>query len=281
MSLLEVKDLTRVFGGLTALDKFSFQLEDGEIAGIVGPNGAGKTTALNLISGLDSATSGTVLVNGSLSTDMQSHEYVKLGIARTYQNIRLFLGMSVLDHVIVGLDSRRTTKFFQMLVPNRKELLERKKMRELGMEILSSLAIDHLAEAEATTLSYGHQRRLEIARALATNPKLLLLDEPTAGMNQTESQDVRDILLKLNSEGIALLIVEHNIKFVRDLCKSVTVLNFGQELITGTPEEVFSSTVVREAYLGKPQAERVKSFDNLRQGVSRDFNVSDFSEVGV
>ena len=135
MSLLEVKDLTRVFGGLTALDKFSFQLEDGEIAGIVGPNGAGKTTALNLISGLDSATSGTVLVNGSLSTDMQSHEYVKLGIARTYQNIRLFLGMSVLDHVIVGLDSRRTTKFFQMLVPNRKELLERKKMRELGMEI--------------------------------------------------------------------------------------------------------------------------------------------------
>mgnify|MGYP002632275802 FL=1 len=281
MSLLEVKDLTRVFGGLTALNKFCFRLEDGEISGIVGPNGAGKTTALNLISGLDSATSGTVLVNGSLSTDMKSHEYVKLGIARTYQNIRLFLGMSVLDHVIVGLDSRRTTKFFQMLVPNRKELLERKKMRELGMEILSNLSIDHLAEVEATTLSYGHQRRLEIARALATNPKLLLLDEPTAGMNQTESQDVRDTLLKLNSEGIALLIVEHNIKFVRDLCKSVTVLNFGQELITGTPEEVFSSMVVREAYLGKAQAERVKSFDNLRQGVSRDFDMSDFSEVEV
>lgn len=133
-------------------------------------------------------------------------------------------------------------------------------MRELGMEILSNLSIDHLAEVEATTLSYGHQRRLEIARALATNPKLLLLDEPTAGMNQTESQDVRDTLLKLNSEGIALLIVEHNIKFVRDLCKSVTVLNFGQELITGTPEEVFSSMVVREAYLGKAQVERVKSF---------------------
>lgn len=281
MSLLEVKDLTRVFGGLTALNKFCFNLEDGEIAGIVGPNGAGKTTALNLISGLDSATSGTVLINGSLSTDMKSHEYVKLGIARTYQNIRLFLGMSVLDHVIVGLDSRRNTKFFQMLVPNRKELLERKKMRELGMEILSNLSIDHLAEVEATTLSYGHQRRLEIARALATNPKLLLLDEPTAGMNQTESQDVRDTLLKLNSEGIALLIVEHNIKFVRDLCKSVTVLNFGQELITGTPEEVFSSMVVREAYLGKAQVERVKSFYNLRQGVSRDFDVSDFSEVGV
>ena len=281
MSLLETKDLTRVFGGLTALNKFCFRLEDGEIAGIVGPNGAGKTTALNLISGLDSATSGTVLVNGSLSTDLKSHEYVNLGIARTYQNMRLFMGMSVLDHVIVGLDSRRTTKFFQMLVPNRKELLERKKMRELGMEILSNLSIDHLAEVEATTLSYGHQRRLEIARALATNPKLLLLDEPTAGMNQTESQDVRDTLLKLNSEGIALLIVEHNIKFVRDLCKSVTVLNFGQELITGTPEEVFSSTVVREAYLGKAQAERVKSFDNLRQGVSRDFHMSEFGEVEV
>lgn len=129
MSLLEVKDLTRVFGGLTALNKFCFRLEDGEISGIVGPNGAGKTTALNLISGLDSATSGTVLINGSLSTDMKSHEYVKLGIARTYQNIRLFLGMSVLDHVIVGLDSRRNTKFFQMLVPNRKELLERKNER--------------------------------------------------------------------------------------------------------------------------------------------------------
>ena len=281
MSLLEVKDLTRVFGGLTALNKFCFHLEDGEIAGIVGPNGAGKTTALNLISGLDSATSGTVLVNGALSTDLKSHEFVNLGIARTYQNVRLFLGMSVIDHVIVGLDSRRTTKLFQMLVPNRKELLERKKMRELGMEILASLSIDHLAEVEATTLSYGHQRRLEIARALATNPKLLLLDEPTAGMNQTESEDVRNTLLKLNSEGIALLIVEHNIKFVRDLCKSVTVLNFGQELITGTPEEVFSSTVVREAYLGKAQAERVKSFENLRQGVSRDFDVSDFSEVGV
>lgn len=281
MSLLEVKDLTRVFGGLTALNKFCFHLEDGEIAGIVGPNGAGKTTALNLISGLDSATSGTVLVNGALSTDLKSHEFVNLGIARTYQNVRLFLGMSVIDHVIVGLDSRRATKLFQMLVPNRKELLERKKMRELGMEILASLSIDHLAEVEATTLSYGHQRRLEIARALATNPKLLLLDEPTAGMNQTESEDVRNTLLKLNSEGIALLIVEHNIKFVRDLCKSVTVLNFGQELITGTPEEVFSSTAVREAYLGKAQAERVKSFENLRQGVSRDFDVSDFSEVGV
>ena len=279
MSLLEVKDLTRVFGGLTALNKFCFHLEDGEIAGIVGPNGAGKTTALNLFSGLDSATSGTVLVNGALSTDLKSHEFVNLGIARTYQNVRLFLGMSVLDHVIVGLDSCRTTKLFQMLVPNRKELLERKKMRELGMEILASLSIDHLAEVEATTLSYGHQRRLEIARAQATNPKLLLLDEPTAGMNQTESEDVRNILLKLNSEGIALLIVEHNIKFVRDLCKSVTVLNFGQELITGTPEEVFSSTVVREAYLGKAQVERVKSFENLRQGVSRDFDVSAFSEV--
>ena len=279
MSLLEVKDLTRVFGGLTALNKFCFHLEDGEIAGIVGPNGAGKTTALNLFSGLDSATSGTVLVNGALSTDLKSHEFVNLGIARTYQNVRLFLGMSVIDHVIVGLDSCRTTKLFQMLVPNRKELLERKKMRELGMEILASLSIDHLAEVEATTLSYGHQRRLEIARALATNPKLLLLDEPTAGMNQTESEDVRNILLKLNSEGIALLIVEHNIKFVRDLCKSVTVLNFGQELITGTPEEVFSSTVVREAYLGKAQVERVKSFENLRQGVSRDFDVSAFSEV--
>lgn len=239
MSLLEVDNLSREFGGLLALNNLSFSVSEGAISGLVGPNGAGKTTVLNLISGLDRPTSGSITINGRKTDNLKSYEYVKLGIARTYQNIRLFSGLSVIDHVIVGFDSQRSTKFFQMLVPNPVDRKERKKMKEHGMELLSKLAIEHLAEFEAVTLSYGDQRRLEIARALASKPKLLLLDEPTAGMNQAESSKVREVLLELNSSGIALLVVEHNIKFVRDLCQEVTVINFGEKLKSGTPSEVF------------------------------------------
>lgn len=277
MSQLDVVSLTRQFGGLTAVKDLSFSVSPGAIAGLVGPNGAGKTTVINMISGIDRATSGTISIAGQDTSQLKPHEFVRLGVARTYQNMKMFHGLSAIDHVIVGLDSRRKTNFFHALLPNPYERKERAAIREKAMEYLRIMSIDHLAESEATTLPYGLQRRLEIARALATEPKLLLLDEPTAGMNQQESVEVAEVLRKLNANGLTLLVVEHNIKFVRDLCQEVTVINFGERLLSGTPDEVFNSQLVREAYLGKQRDERLSTFHSLRQGVHRKINIEEFS----
>jgi len=277
VSQLDVVSLTRQFGGLTAVKDLSFSVSPGAIAGLVGPNGAGKTTVINMVSGIDKPTSGTISIAGQDTSTIKGHEFVRLGIARTYQNMKMFHGLSVIDHVIVGLDSRRKTTFFHALVPNPIERKERAAMRDKAMEFLKVMSIDHLAESEATTLPYGLQRRLEIARALATEPKLLLLDEPTAGMNQQESSEVAEVLRGLNQKGLTLLVVEHNIKFVRDLCQEVTVINFGEKLLSGTPQEVFNSQLVREAYLGKQRDERLATFQSLRAGTHRNINMGEFA----
>jgi branched-chain amino acid transport system ATP-binding protein len=273
---LDVVSLTRQFGGLTAVKDLSFAVPTGAIAGLVGPNGAGKTTVINMISGIDRPTSGTISIAGQDTSQLKPHEFVRVGVARTYQNMRMFHGLSAIDHVIVGLDSRRKTNFFHALLPNPYERRERSAAREKAMEYLRLMAIDQLAESEATTLPYGLQRRLEIARALAAEPKLLLLDEPTAGMNQQEYIEVAEVLRKLNASGLTLLVVEHNIKFVRDLCQQVTVINFGKRLMSGTPDEVFNSQLVREAYLGKKREERLALFRSLREGAQRNIRFEEF-----
>ena len=277
MKTLEVENLCRKFGGLDAVNNLSFSVETGKISGLVGPNGAGKTTVLNLISGMDTPSSGVIRINGIDTGNLKTHQYANLGLSRTYQNIKLFKGMSVVEHVLVGLDTRRNTKLWQMLVPIRVDLRERSAMHEKAMELLERLSISHLAEVDAMTLSYGLQRRLEIARALGSQPKLLLLDEPTAGMNKSESADIKELLESLNKEGLTILIVEHNIKFISDICSEVTVINFGEKLRSGSAEEVFNSKDVRDAYLGKERNEMVLHFEKLRAGVSRDLDVASFS----
>jgi len=277
MKTLEVENLCRKFGGLDAVSNLSFSVETGKISGLVGPNGAGKTTVLNLISGMDTPSSGVIRINGIDTGNLKTHQYANLGLSRTYQNIKLFKGMSVLEHVLVGLDTRRNTKLWQMLVPTRVDLRERSAMHEKAMELLERLSISHLAEVDAMTLSYGLQRRLEIARALGSQPKLLLLDEPTAGMNKSESADIKELLESLNKEGLTILIVEHNIKFISDICSEVTVINFGEKLRSGSAEEVFNSKDVRDAYLGKERNEMVLHFEKLRAGASRDIDVASFS----
>jgi len=277
MKTLEVENLCRKFGGLDAVNNLSFSVETGKISGLVGPNGAGKTTVLNLISGMDTPSSGVIRINGIDTGNLKTHQYANLGLSRTYQNIKLFKGMSVVEHVLVGLDTRRNTKLWQMLVPTRVDLRERSAMHEKAMELLERLSISHLAEVDAMTLSYGLQRRLEIARALGSQPKLLLLDEPTAGMNKSESADIKELLESLNKEGLTILIVEHNIKFISDICSEVTVINFGEKLRSGSAEEVFNSKDVRDAYLGKERNEMVLHFEKLRAGVSRDLDVASFS----
>lgn len=277
MNALDCLSVTRQFGGLSAVKNLSFSVPAGAIAGLVGPNGAGKTTVLNLVSGLDRPTSGSICISGQDTSRLKGREFARLGIARTYQNMKMFKGMSVLEHVIVGLDLQRRTTFFHSIVPNPIDRKERAAIRAEAMELLKVMSIDRFADLEAVTLSYGLQRRLEIARAIATKPKLLLLDEPTAGMNQKESSEVGEVLRELHATGITILVVEHNVKFVSDLCETATVINFGELLMTGTPSEVFKSQIVRDAYLGKQRDERLATFSNLRRARKRSIDIGQFS----
>jgi len=277
MKVLDFLSVTRQFGGLSAVNELSFSVPAGAIAGLVGPNGAGKTTAINLASGLDRPTSGSICIFGKDTTQLKGREFARLGVARTYQNMKMFKGMSTLEHVIVGLDLHRKTTFFHSLVPNPIDREERAAIRAEAMNLLKVMSIDQFADFEAVTLPYGLQRRLEIARAMATKPKLLLLDEPTAGMNQKESAEIGEVLRELHAKGISILVVEHNIKFVSDLCDVVTVINFGELLMTGIPSEVFNSQTVRDAYLGKQRDERLATFSNLRRGRERSVDIGQFS----
>jgi len=277
VNALDCLSVTRQFGGLSAVKNLSFSVPAGAIAGLVGPNGAGKTTVLNLVSGLDRPTSGSICISGQDTSRLKGREFARLGIARTYQNMKMFKGMSVLEHVIVGLDLQRRTTFFHSIVPNPIDRKERAAIRAEAMELLKVMSIDRFADLEAVTLSYGLQRRLEIARAIATKPKLLLLDEPTAGMNQKESSEVGEVLRELHATGITILVVEHNVKFVSDLCETATVINFGELLMTGTPSEVFKSQIVRDAYLGKQRDERLATFSNLRRARKRSIDIGQFS----
>ena len=248
--LLEVDGLTRTFGGIRALDEVSFSVKSGEIHGLIGPNGAGKTTLINVVSGIIPPTSGHVRYLGSPIHSLPPYRVAALGVGRTFQNICLFLNMTCLENVIAGqhLVARRPLLARLLCLPSAKH--EEREHRQNAMATLTRVGLEHRAGILARNLSYGERRRLEIARALAANPRLLLLDEPVAGMRRRGLERVAGLVCSLAEEGTTILLIEHNMGFVMGLCSRITVLNFGRTIITGTPEEVGQHPEVTKAYLG-------------------------------
>jgi branched-chain amino acid transport system permease protein len=249
--MLSVKNLSRSFGGVAALSDLSFDLERGKILGLIGPNGAGKTTLINAVSGIFPPTSGRIEWEGSEIQGKSAHRVAKGGIARSYQNIQLFGEMSVLENVVVGHHTRVHTNLLSAWLRLPSERREEKAARKEAMALLSRLGLADLADQEASKLSYGDQRRVEIARALALRPRLLLLDEPAAGMNEIETATLGDFILELKAHGYTILVVEHHMDLIMKICDKIVVLNFGKKIAEGQPEAVSRDEAVLEAYLGK------------------------------
>ena len=248
---LALESVSRAFGGVRAVDDASFKVEAGEVHGLIGPNGAGKTTLLNLISGLLEPTGGAISLDGRRIDRLPPHRIAALGIARTYQNIRLFCALSAADNVMVGQHLRRKAPFWQALLMLPSSRRERQRARAASEAVLQRVGMSERAQSQAWMLSYGEQRRVEIARALAAEPKLLLLDEPTAGMNPPEAAAVARLVRDVAREGRAVLLIEHNVRLVMELCDRVTVLNFGKVIARGTPAEIARDPAVVTAYLGE------------------------------
>ncbi len=248
---LAVRDLTRVFGGIEALGGVSLRFDEGRIYGLIGPNGAGKTTFINLVSGIDTPSSGTITWQGQEIQGRRAHEIARAGIARTYQGIRLFDEMSVLENVIVGCHLHIRTSLLSTWLRLPREKREERAAAQEAAGILGRLGLAELMNREAGTLSYGDQRKVEIARALAIHPRLLLLDEPAAGMNDVETAGLGRFLLDVRSRGCTLIVVEHHMDLIMGVCDHIAVLNFGRKIAEGTPAEISASEPVLEAYLGR------------------------------
>ena len=252
MAMLEVNHLAIQFGGLRAVDGFNVSIEKGQLYGLIGPNGAGKTTIFNLLTGVYKPTEGIIKLDGQDITGKSTIEINKAGIARTFQNIRLFKDMPVLDNVKVGLHNHHSYSTLTRILRLPKYHKVEKEMNEKAMEILKVFDLDKEADTLAGNLPYGKQRKLEIARALATNPKLLLLDEPAAGMNPNETQELMDTIRFVQKHfDMTILLIEHDMKLVGGICEEVTVLNFGQVLAQGETSKVLKDPAVITAYLGE------------------------------
>lgn len=252
MALLDVKNLSISFGGLRAVDGFEMQIEKGELYGLIGPNGAGKTTVFNLLTGVYKPNEGIIKLDGEDITGKKTIDINKAGIARTFQNIRLFKQLSVLDNVKVGLHNHYKYSTLEGILRLPKYKKVEKAMDEKTMEILKVFDLDGEADVLATNLPYGKQRKLEIARALATEPKLLLLDEPAAGMNPNETGELMDtIQFVCKNFDMTVLLIEHDMKLVSGICQKLTVLNFGQVLAQGKTSDVLNDPKVIKAYLGE------------------------------
>lgn len=252
MALLEVKNLSISFGGLRAVDDFNITIGKGQLYGLIGPNGAGKTTVFNLLTGVYKPDEGFIKLDGKDITGMKTIEINRAGIARTFQNIRLFKKMSVLDNVKVGLhnDYHYSTIEGLLRLPNYRKI--EAQMNERAIELLKVFDLDGQADYLASNLPYGKQRKLEIARALATNPKLLLLDEPAAGMNPNETAELMDTIRFVRDHfDMTILLIEHDMKLVSGICEEITVLNFGKILAYGETSKVLSDSSVIEAYIGE------------------------------
>ena len=250
--VLEVTNLSISFGGLRAVDDFSVTINEGELYGLIGPNGAGKTTAFNLLTGVYKPNEGIIKLCGEDITGKSTIAINKAGIARTFQNIRLFKDLSVLDNVKVGLHNIYTYSTMSSILRLPKYYKVEKEMNEKAMELLKVFDLDDSANLKASQLPYGKQRKLEIARALATNPKLLLLDEPAAGMNPNETKELMDTISFIRSEfKMTILLIEHDMKLVSGICERLTVLNFGRILAEGPTSEVLNNPDVITAYLGE------------------------------
>lgn len=252
MSLLEVDHLTIVFGGLRAVDDFSLKIEKGQLYGLIGPNGAGKTTVFNMLTGVYKPTSGKITLDGEDITGKSTIDINRKGIARTFQNIRLFHDMTVLDNVKVGLNNQKKYSVVEGIFRLPRYFKEEKEMDEKALELLSVFELDKEKDLLASNLPYGKQRKLEIARALATNPKLLLLDEPAAGMNPNETAELMKTIRFVRDQfDMTILLIEHDMKLVGGICEELTVLNFGKELAHGETSKVLNDPEVVKAYLGE------------------------------
>ena len=252
LPILETRHLGIDFGGLTAVDDFNLVIGRTEIAGLIGPNGAGKTTVFNLLTKVYQPTRGSIMIDGHDTNGMSTVQVSNLGVARTFENIRLFGNMSVEDNVRIGLHNQVPYGMFSGIFRLPRYWKQEKKQHERALELLSIFDMQDMAAAKAGSLPYGAQRRLEIVRALATNPSLLLLDEPAAGMNPHETEELMDSIIAIRDQfQIAVMLIEHDMKLVMGICEGICVLNYGRVIAKGTAEEIQKNPTVIEAYLGR------------------------------
>ena len=251
-TVLKANNISMVFGGLHAVENFSIEIKQGELVGLIGPNGAGKTTVFNMLTGVYIPTKGTVELRGQDVTKMNPHNRVKIGISRTFQNIRLFKRMSVLENVKLSSNVHMNYSIFDAIFKTKKYWEQEDKSTAEALEILEVLGLSEYVDEQAQNLPYGKQRKLEIARALASHPAILCLDEPAAGMNPTETEELMETIKVVREKyNTAILLIEHDMKLVMGICEWIKVISFGKEIATGTPDEVKNNKEVITAYLGE------------------------------